>query len=355
MPATSSPQDVLYSNFIMETIKGSIEMIFFVILLMSFLLVVTTIVWAIARWSERSASREFRKILDYQIHSRDKVLVSEIKDILEENLKITEEKIEDKFQLSLDSVSEEQSEHFKKIEEEIHNENLQLQELRNNENIEPQIVNILPQEQSQESEEIKIKVSSNDKEKANEFFKEGHLDLENGDFKSAIEKYTESINLNPYFAEAHNARGIAYRKINEPHKALDDYTLAIKIDPSLAAAFNNRGVVHSQISLHESAVSDFNEAINIDNENPFAYCNRAMSYNHLYKFEEAIEDATKAIEKDITLAEAYVSRGIAKFLSKDENAAQEDFEYSKKLGYDPIEIQNKLNSIINNLKFENDE
>ena len=69
MPATSSPQDVLYSNFIMETIKGSIEMIFFVILLMSFLLVVTTIVWAIARWSERSASREFRKILDYQIHS----------------------------------------------------------------------------------------------------------------------------------------------------------------------------------------------------------------------------------------------------------------------------------------------
>ena len=73
------------------------------------------------------------------------------------------------------------------------------------------------------------------------------------------------------------------------------------------------------------------------------------------QLKEAIEDATKAIEKDITLAEAYVSRGIAKFLSKDENAAQEDFEYSKKLGYDPIEIQNKLNSIINNLKFENDE
>ena len=41
-----------------------------------------------------------------------------------------------------------------------------------------------------------------------------------------------------------------------------------------------------------------------------------MSYNHLYKFEEAIEDATKAIEKDITLAEAYVSRGIAKFFQK---------------------------------------
>ena len=80
-----------------------------------------------------------------------------------------------------------------------------------------------------------------------------------------------------------------------------------------------------------------------------------MSYNHLYKFEDAISDATKAIEKDITLAEAYVSRGIAKFLSKDENAAQEDFDYSKKLGYDPIEIQNKLNAIINNSQFENDE
>ncbi|MBN18586.1 MAG: hypothetical protein CL758_03800 [Chloroflexi bacterium] len=353
MPATSSPQDVLYSNFIMETIKGSVEMIFFVILLMSFLLVVTTIVWAIARWSERSASREFRKILDYQIHSRDKVLVNEIKDILEQNLKITEEKIEDKFQLSLDSVSEEQTEHFKKIEEEIHNENLQLREIRGNENSTEEIVNIIPKEPS-EKQDIKTKTSIKNQEKANQLFKEGHLDLENGDFNSAIEKYTESINLNPYFAEAHNARGIAYRKINQPHKALDDYTLAIKIDPSLAAAFNNRGVVHSQISLHESAVSDFNEAINIDDENPFAYCNRAMSYNHLYKFDEAIEDATKAIEKDITLAEAYVSRGIAKFLSKDEIAAQEDFEYSKKLGYDPIEIQNKLNTIIKNLPSEND-
>ena len=50
-----------------------------------------------------------------------------------------------------------------------------------------------------------------------------------------------------------------------------------------------------------------------------------------------------------------MSRWIAKFLSKDENAAQEDFDYSKKLGYDPIEIQNKLNAIINNSQFEKDE
>jgi len=353
MPATSSPQNVLYSNFIIETIRGSVEMIFFVILLMSFLLVVTTIVWAIARWSERSSSREFRKILDYQIQSRDKVLVSEIKDILEENLKITEEKIEDKFQLSLDSVSEEQTEHLRKIEEEIHNENLQLQEIRLNDSLESPIINIIPQEEIQE--EIKTKITYTDKEKANELFKVGHSDLESGAFSSAIEKYSQSIKLNPYFAEAHNARGIAYRKINQPHKALDDYTLAIKIDPSLAAAFNNRGVVHSQISLHESAVSDFNEAINIDNQNPFAYCNRSMSYNHLYKFNKAIEDATKAIEKDITLAEAYVSRGIAKFLSKDPISAQEDFDYSKKLGYDPIEIKSKLSTIITKSQTKNQE
>jgi tetratricopeptide (TPR) repeat protein len=170
----------------------------------------------------------------------------------------------------------------------------------------------------------------------------GHVHMKHGDFQSAIKDYTNAIVINPTFAGAYNARGMANRKMKDFHAALQDYNTALTLHNNLAATYNNRGVIYMEIRQIEAALTDFDKALNIEPNNSYGYCNRAVAYNYMRDFNKSISESTVAVEINPQLPEAYVVRGIAKVQMGATSAADLDFEVAESLGYKRVDIEERL-------------
>ena len=169
----------------------------------------------------------------------------------------------------------------------------------------------------------------------------GHVHMKHGDFLSAIKDYTNAIIINPTFAGAYNARGMANRKMKDFHAALQDYNTALSLHNNFAATYNNRGVIYMEIRQIEAALTDFDKALTIE-PNSYGYCNRAVAYNYMRDFNKSISESTVAVELNPQLPEAYVVRGIAKVQMGALAAADLDFEVAESLGYKRIDIEDRL-------------
>jgi len=175
--------------------------------------------------------------------------------------------------------------------------------------------------------------------------KTGNVHLKHGDFASAIKDYSDALILNPVYAGAYNARGMANRKMKNFQSAIEDYNAALKLHNNLAAAYNNRGVIYLEIRQFIAALSDFDKALSIEPSSSFGYCNRAVAYNYMRDFNKSISESTRAVEINPQLPEAYVVRGIAKVQIGANGAADLDFEVAESLGYKRSDINDRLHSI----------
>ena len=138
-------------------------------------------------------------------------------------------------------------------------------------------------------------------------FKLGLKYLQDDDHKRAIKLLSIAIDVDPYFAEAYQFRGIAYFSLHSYQRALDDYQTALSLDPSLDKA----------------------------------YFFRALYFIHFKLYGEAIKDLTSAIELDKYFAEAYFYRGICKGMLDDFKDGTYDIKAAASLGLK--EAQKKLN------------
>jgi tetratricopeptide (TPR) repeat protein len=144
-------------------------------------------------------------------------------------------------------------------------------------------------------------------ESAHNFFEMGLRLLQADDCRNAISMLSIAIDVDPYFAEAYQFRGIAYFSLHSYQRALDDYQTALSLDPSLDKA----------------------------------YFFRALYFIHFKLYGEAIKDLTSAIELDKYFAEAFFYQGICKGLLDDEKGGTYDIKAAASLGMP--EAQKKLN------------
>ena len=52
-----------------------------------------------------------------------------------------------------------------------------------------------------------------------------------GEYQRAIEKFSQTIELDPKYAEAYYIRGLSYANLGQYEKAIEDYDKAIELDP----------------------------------------------------------------------------------------------------------------------------
>ena len=180
--------------------------------------------------------------------------------------------------------------------------------------------------------------------RSNALLRTGHVHLKHGDVDSAINDYTAALRLSPTFADAFNARGMAYRRQKDFQHALQDYTMALNLKPDMAATFNNRGVIHMDIKQYELALSDFDRAIELDPNNANGFCNRAMVYGYIGAYDKSITESTRATEINPQLSESYVVRGIAKVRIGAQMSAQQDFDVAETLGHSREDINLRVGS-----------
>ena len=162
------------------------------------------------------------------------------------------------------------------------------------------------------------------------------------DFVGAIEDFTKAIELDPK-SETYKNRGIAKQGLLDYKGSISDFTKAIQINPKDSYLYYSRGNSKYSLKEYEAAIEDFTNAIELNPIDIISYYFRGFSKQDLNDQPGAIEDFTKTIElvesnitsDDFTFIvlkekfkksnHLYFSRGISKYLFRDDIGAISDF------------------------------
>ncbi|MGK7875539.1 MAG: tetratricopeptide repeat protein [Xenococcaceae cyanobacterium] len=148
---------------------------------------------------------------------------------------------------------------------------------------------------------------------AKAYFNRGIARRKLGEYRVAIEDYTQAIRINPNYAKAYNNRGIARRKLGEYQAAIEDYTQAIRINPNYAKAYNNRGIARRKLGEYQAAIEDYTQAIRINPNDAKAYYNRGLTRYDLGEYQAAIEDYNEAMSINPHYGRAMTNIGLVRY------------------------------------------
>jgi len=117
-----------------------------------------------------------------------------------------------------------------------------------------------------------------------------------GRFKESISAFTRALELDPRFALAVNARGVARAAAGEQDAAQMDFSRAAELDPKLADAHANLGVLYLFQENGQGARSAFVKATDVDSSFALAYNGRACVAFADGEYDEALADLETAYE-----------------------------------------------------------
>jgi tetratricopeptide (TPR) repeat protein len=219
-------------------------------------------------------------------------------------------------------------------------------------------INMLVQEASKIGSNLGSRPTNitNETKTADEFFIAGfNQHIEPGDDVtagklSAINSFTQAINLNPKYTFAYFLRAITYSQIGKLQQSITDDNQVITLNPQFASAYANRGISKEKLQDPSGALADYNQAISIDPNSSGFYNNRgSLKASSLQDLRGAIADLDRSLALDPTEAEIYNGRGILKKRSKDFLGALAD--YAKAIELNPLYYQAYYNRSV--LKLDN--
>ena len=182
------------------------------------------------------------------------------------------------------------------------------------------------------------------------------------DYQNAIKDFTKAIELNPNDSYAFCNRGIAYSSINFFDEALKDFDEALNLKPDDVFVLNNKGLVYRKKGENDTAEINFKMAMEKMPEDCYAYYNLGNLSRESDAEDKGLKLYCEAIDLDYSFIPAYIAKanvfiknndltsaeeeirqaiefmpqssicytmfGYIKFLSKDYNAAVENFKFA---------------------------
>lgn len=157
---------------------------------------------------------------------------------------------------------------------------------------------------------------------ANEYFLSGIRAEQNGDYRTALAKFTQALDAGyqPQ-VEALALRGDMWRLLEEPERALENYEQALNSDPNFAAAHFGRGQLFADQGEDARAIDDFMAALEHAPEDMRTDIHEHLgwSYFHLHEYQRALEhfsaviellrDPEHTVEAHFGLGSAFLERG----------------------------------------------
>jgi tetratricopeptide (TPR) repeat protein len=117
-----------------------------------------------------------------------------------------------------------------------------------------------------------------------------------GDFRQAIESYSEAIAKSPGFSLAHINKGRAYMDLGEYRKAIQSFGNAIRSEPNVGDHYYNVGLAYLQLDEFQKAVDFLNLALRQENPKPKYYSQMAVALRGIGRNDLAPEYERKATE-----------------------------------------------------------
>lgn len=146
-----------------------------------------------------------------------------------------------------------------------------------------------------------------DQGKRDDFFIQGNEALGTGEFETAIEHYTNAIQIDGEFDEALNNRGVALIESGHPHEAIIDYNLALQIDPAYDECRLNRAYAYEQIGQFQNAFDDIDMLVNESPDSAYLHFYHGLVLSKMKKFEASLNSFKTAINLGDVSADALVN------------------------------------------------
>ena len=134
---------------------------------------------------------------------------------------------------------------------------------------------------------------------------EGNQLYDRAHYQEALQAYERAVQLDPNFAEAHDARGDALSSLQRSQEALAAYEQAIQLDPNYAHAYEGEGNVFYNLKLYYEALEAYEQAIRFDPSSASAYNGKGDALYYLKRYQEALLAYERAIQLDPSYATAY--------------------------------------------------
>lgn len=136
----------------------------------------------------------------------------------------------------------------------------------------------------------------------------GLLDLDQGDFESAIDAFSHACEQQDIFADPSNNEGVSYLKLGVRAEASMHFDNSIHINPRNAAAWNNRGVLLYWFDRHREALACFDQAVLYERK-PLILINRGFTLLAMDDLDGGLRALDESLEIEET-PEAYNNKGI---------------------------------------------
>jgi len=124
----------------------------------------------------------------------------------------------------------------------------------------------------------------------------------------------DAVPLGGELAEAYLNRGLLLDQGGKTDSAIDDFTNAMELAPKRGDNYRARGTVFLKRGFFDLALADLTEAVRLDPSSHEAFCQRARVCLELGKYAEAVEDSRSAIRLRPKCGDAFCTLGSA-FLS----------------------------------------
>ena len=135
-----------------------------------------------------------------------------------------------------------------------------------------------------------------------------------GNYEQAIFVFSQTIGINPYYADVYNFLGLSYFNLKQYEQALEEYTSAIHFGEIVKGAqdayYLNRGRTYGVLGDYEKAIADFTKSIELKADVAEVYAERGGAYNLLEKYDKALNDFTQALLLESRLTIAYIGCGM---------------------------------------------
>jgi lipoprotein NlpI len=110
--------------------------------------------------------------------------------------------------------------------------------------------------------------------------------LDAGDYKKAIQHFTDSLTKDPKNFEAYWYRGVAHNGLGQHAEALADCDKAIALKPEAATVFNLRGAVHFKLGKFKESLADFDKFLEAFPNQKISHWQRGITCYYAGRYEE---------------------------------------------------------------------
>ncbi|XP_072288343.1 mitochondrial import receptor subunit TOM34 [Eucyclogobius newberryi] len=109
--------------------------------------------------------------------------------------------------------------------------------------------------------------SEKDRKKALTLKDEGNALVKKGEYRKAIDKYSQSIQLNPNEITTYTNRALCFLSLKQHREAVKDCDQAINMDSANIKALYRRAQAHRELQNPKSCIDDLNSLLKIEPKN----------------------------------------------------------------------------------------